>query len=95
MSETRTRVKITPRENWPASRLSSRGVIFTRARVSLAPDTIYEEKWGTTRSLREGRQRHLPSFLSYFKTPSIDPDPGMEPVTSRSDESQGLDNYTD
>ena len=38
-------VKITPREK---RRLFSRGVIFTRAR-----STIPEEKWGTTRSLRE------------------------------------------
>ena len=34
-----------------ACRLFSRGEIFTRARVSIAP-TIPEEKWGTTRSLR-------------------------------------------
>ena len=31
-------------------RLFLHGVIFTRARISLAP-TIPEEKWGTTRSL--------------------------------------------
>ena len=35
-----------------ACRLFSRGVILTRARVSHAP-TIPEEKWGTTRSLKD------------------------------------------
>ena len=46
-------MKITPREKrrHAACRLFSRGVIFTRARVSFARSTIPEEKWGTTRSL--------------------------------------------
>ena len=57
-SETRARVKITPREKrrHAACRLFSRGVIFTRARVSLALLSL-EEKWGTTRSL--GSPRHV------------------------------------
>ena len=37
---------------------------------------------------REGlaayRAKEVPSFLSYFKTLSIGPAPGIEPVTSRS-----------
>ena len=51
-SETRTREKITSREKrrHAACRLFSRGVIFTRARVSLALLSL-REKWGTSRSL--------------------------------------------
>ena len=49
-------MKITPREKrlHAAGSLFSRGVIFTRARVSLALLSL-EEKWGTTRSLLMGR----------------------------------------
>ena len=32
----------------------------------------------------------MPSFLSYFKTPSIGPTKGIEPVTSRSAHSSAL-----
>ena len=61
-SETRARVKITPREKgetrWGAAcRLFSRGVIFTRSRF--APSTIREDKWRTSRSL---------SFWKFWKT---------------------------
>ena len=74
-------MKITPREKRRhACRLFSRGVIFTRARVSLALLSL-EEKWGTTRSLKNvlgeyasrpsmqyTQSSHL-SFLAYtFKT---------------------------
>ena len=45
---------VSARENHPTREKAtrgSRGVIFTRARVSLALLMISEEKWGTTRSL--------------------------------------------
>ena len=30
------------------------------------------------------RAKEVPSFVSYFKTPSMGPTPGIEPATSRS-----------
>ena len=47
------RVNHPTRESRDACRLFSHGVIFPRARVSLAL-LIPEDKWGTTRSLRVG-----------------------------------------
>ena len=46
-------MKIASREKrqHAACRLFSRGLIFTRARVSPALLSLHEEKWGTTRSL--------------------------------------------
>ena len=36
------------------------------------------------KGLADCREKRVPSFLSYFKTLSIGPAPGMEPVTTRS-----------
>ena len=63
-------------------------------KVAIGDTIFYVSYWRQDRHFtwssepREGlaicRVKGVPSFLSYFKTPSIGPTPGIEPAISRS-----------